>query len=60
MIIRHTAEEWRGIRARLQTIVNDPSETIARRAEARRILTMRPHVQPAQADADLFAIEYGL
>lgn len=60
MIVTHTDAEWRAIRAQLQTIVNDPSETIARRTEAQRILTMRPQVRPASADADLFAIEYGL
>lgn len=60
MIIPYTDEECRAIRAQLQTIVNDSSETFARRSEAQRILTMRPHVRPAPADADLFAIEYGL
>jgi hypothetical protein len=60
VIITHTDEEWRAIRAQLQAIVDDSSEMIARRTEAQRILTMRPHVRPAPADADLFAIEYGL
>ena len=60
MTITHTAEEWRGIREQLRTIVNDPTESAARKAEARRILAMRPHVIPVQEDADLFAIEYGL
>lgn len=60
MTITHTAEEWRAIREQLHTIVNDPAETAARKAEARRILSMRPHVRPAQPDLDLFAIEYGL
>ena len=60
VIITYTDEEWRRVRAQLQAIVNDPCETIARRVEAQRILAMRPHVARARADADLFAMEYGL
>ena len=58
MINTHTAEEWHAIRVQLKAIILDPRETAGRKAEAQRILAMRPKVKPA--DADLFAIEYGL
>ena len=59
MNIEHSAEEWQDIREQLHAIINSPHETAARRAEAERILAMRPKVRPARTD-DLFAIEYGL
>ena len=60
MIITHTDEEWRAVRAQLNAIISNPRESAARKAQAQRILAMRPKVRPVQTDAVLFAIEYGL